>query len=198
MSFGHAIRAARAGNESRWRTRLPNPPGRPYRSFREPDSAPTYVAVALLSISESTCCIHGRFRHVCGKVDVRTDREASRDGFVWTRFRLNEDTDMKATLKKLAATGLVALTIGGSIAVTSTPAAADWHHHGGWGGGGGVAAGIIGGLALGAIAGSAANGYYGGGPAYGYAPAYGCRIRPRPVYDGWGNYLGTRPTRVCY
>lgn len=70
--------------------------------------------------------------------------------------------------------------------------------------GGAVAAGVIGGLALGAIAGSAAansNGYNGG-----YAPAYaapqpyyggGCYYQRRPVYDEDGELVGHRRVRVC-
>lgn len=73
--------------------------------------------------------------------------------------------------------------------------------------GGEIAAGVIGGLALGAIAGSAAanangyNGYNGG-----YAPAYaapqpyyggGCYYQRRPVYDEDGELVGHRRVRVC-
>ncbi|MDP2409006.1 MAG: hypothetical protein Q8M26_01840 [Pseudolabrys sp.] len=60
------------------------------------------------------------------------------------------------------------------------------------GNGGAVAAGVIGGLALGAIIGSTANargGYYSGGPAYYGRPSY---YGPAPVYYG-------RPYRPhCY
>jgi hypothetical protein len=59
--------------------------------------------------------------------------------------------------RKLRGVGLVALaalTIAGTSMMTSAPAQArDWHHH--HDRGGAVAAGVIGGLALGAIAGSA-------------------------------------------
>ena len=55
--------------------------------------------------------------------------------------------------------------------------------------GGALAAGIIGGVAAGAIIGSAANnGYYGPGYDYGagYGPGYG--YGPQPVYYGYRHY----------
>lgn len=64
-----------------------------------------------------------------------------------------------------------------------------------WNGGwvGPAAAGIIGGLALGALANS----------AYGYAPAYspypgGCYLKNRATYDAWGRFIGYQPVQVCY
>ena len=71
--------------------------------------------------------------------------------------------------------------------------------------GGAIAAGVLGGLAVGAIAGSAAannNGYYGGpayAPAYAPAPAYrgGCYFTRQPVYDEDGEVVGRRRVRVC-
>jgi hypothetical protein len=49
---------------------------------------------------------------------------------------------------------------------------------------------VIGGLSLGALAGSACA--Y--GPAY-----YGrCYSQNQPAYDGWGNFSGYRPAQVCY
>ena len=67
--------------------------------------------------------------------------------------------------------------------------------------GGAVAAGVVGGLAVGAIIGSQANrGYYGGGPGYyeqGYAPVYSnCRTEREQVVDQYGRYH-TRRIRVC-
>lgn len=75
-----------------------------------------------------------------------------------------------------------------------------WHGHrrGGWGGP--AAAGIIGGLALGALAAGAYGGYGGyGGPVYA-APGYGvyggrCWIERHRVYDGW-DYV-VQDVRVC-
>jgi hypothetical protein len=51
-----------------------------------------------------------------------------------------------------------------------------------------VAAGLLGALAVGAIAGAANQPVYYGGPCY---PAN------RPVIDAWGNVVGYRPARVC-
>jgi hypothetical protein len=88
----------------------------------------------------------------------------------------------------------------------ATPAAADgWGHHGGWGRHGdawaGVAAaGLIGGLALGAIAAQNSNphgyGYHGAG--YGY-PAYGggCYWADQAIVDAWGEVVEYRRVRVC-
>jgi hypothetical protein len=79
--------------------------------------------------------------------------------------------------RKTITASLAALTIGaGVIATSASPAAAwggyGWHH--GWGGGG-IAAGVLGGLALGAVAASASP-YYGG---------YGCTAT-QGFYDSWG------------
>ena len=64
--------------------------------------------------------------------------------------------------------------------------------------GGAVAAGLIGGLALGAIA-SAANPYYYGGyysPAY-YAPARTCYVERRRFVNRYGR-VGIRRVQTCY
>ena len=67
--------------------------------------------------------------------------------------------------------------------------------------GGAIAAGVVGGLAVGAIIGSQANrgGYYGPG-YYGeqaYAPVYSnCRTEREQVVDQYGRYH-TRRIRVC-
>ena len=92
------------------------------------------------------------------------------------------------TLTALAA----AATIG--LAAVATPQPAEARN------GGAIAAGIIGGLAVGAIIGAAATGphygyapgYYAAGPAYGYGGCYWTRQR---VWDGWG--WRSRPVRVC-
>lgn len=67
------------------------------------------------------------------------------------------------------------------------------HHRGN--AGAAAAAGVIGGLALGALAAGAANrgGYYESYPAYGYGDCYVTRQR---VYDGWG-YPRWRRVQVC-
>ena len=69
------------------------------------------------------------------------------------------------------------------------------------GNGGAIAAGVVGGLAVGAIIGSQANrGYYGGPGYYGdqaYAPVYSnCRTEREQVVDQYGRYH-TRRIRVC-
>jgi hypothetical protein len=65
---------------------------------------------------------------------------------------------------------------------------------------GAVAAGVVGGLAAGAIIGSAASRNYYNGPAYvepSYAPVYGaCRIEREQVVDAYG-YARVRRVRVC-
>jgi hypothetical protein len=80
-----------------------------------------------------------------------------------------------------------------AFAVMSLPASARNN-------GGAIAAGVIGGLAVGAIVGSQANqGYYGPG-YYGeqaYQPVYSnCRIEREQVVDQYGRYRWRR-IRVC-
>jgi hypothetical protein len=66
--------------------------------------------------------------------------------------------------------------------------------------GGAIAAGVIGGLAVGAIVGSQVNrgGYY--GPGYydsGYQPVYtNCRVERQEFDDGYGR-IRIRRVRVC-
>ena len=113
---------------------------------------------------------------------------------------------MRKTFTAIAAAATLA------IAAVSVPsdANAQWRRHGG--GGAGLAAGIIGGLAAGAIIGSATRGSW--GPEY--APAPGYVVYPayaqgapvdcpdgywtrRPVYDRYGEVVGWRgrPHFVC-
>lgn len=118
---------------------------------------------------------------------------------------------MKRTFTALAAAAVVA-----TAAMTApTPAEARWR------GGGAVAAGIIGGIAVGAlIAGATRPGYgygYYGGPAYYPAPVYygrpayypapvyygrpayyrpACTWRRERIFDGYGWRI--RRVRVCY
>lgn len=102
---------------------------------------------------------------------------------------------MTSFLTKILVGGTAVLALAGA---TTAPVAARQ--------GGAIAAGVLGGLAVGAIAGSAAansnNGYYGGGPAYApayAAPAYGggCYFTRQPVYDEDGEVVGHRRVRVC-
>lgn len=70
------------------------------------------------------------------------------------------------------------------------------YRNNGWRGGA-VAAGVIGGLALGSIAAHAARPQY-YEPSYVSEPDYGtCFYEKRPVHDSWGNYVGNRAIRVC-
>lgn len=132
--------------------------------------------------------------------------------------------------KKVLASGLAAVTLGGAAIVSSAPAEAGYygHRYGGYGGyygggyrhagyygyrpyyrrgygGGAVAAGLIGGLAVGAIAASASQGYGYGYPAYGYGqpvaygyPAYSseCYVVRRKFVNQWGD-LVIRREQVC-
>ena len=91
----------------------------------------------------------------------------------------------------------IALAAGSALALTAVtlPASAG-------GNGGAIAAGVVGGLAVGAIIGSQAGrgGYYASGPGYyeqGYAPVYSnCRTEREQVVDQYGRYH-TRRIRVC-
>ena len=95
---------------------------------------------------------------------------------------------MTKSFKAVAISSVAALAM--VAAVGATPAQA-----GGWGGP--VAAGVIGGLALGAIL-SQNQPYYGNGYAYGNSYAYGgnCYLEERPVYNRWNRFLGYRNVRV--
>jgi hypothetical protein len=86
---------------------------------------------------------------------------------------------------------IAALATVAASTVTYTPAEAR---------GGAIAAGVVGGLAAGAIIGSAASRNYYAGPAYvepSYAPVYGaCHIEREQVVDAYG-YARIRRVRVC-
>lgn len=92
-------------------------------------------------------------------------------------------------LKKgaIVAVSTLALALPAATFVTAPAAAQGWHG-GGWGGP--AAAGLIGGLAVGALAASAYP--------YGYGGYGGCYVQNQPAYDGYGFFLGYRPVRVCY
>ena len=130
-------------------------------------------------------------------------------------------------LKTLTMAGVAALTLGGGMLAATAPAEArPWRYHrggfyGGPGfyrphyrpafygyhgyrrpyyGGGAVAAGLIGGLALGSIAAASsayASPYYVAAPAY---PAYGygptCTVTRTKFVDDWGRVV-VRKTKVC-
>jgi hypothetical protein len=106
---------------------------------------------------------------------------------------------------------ITALALGATVLVSATPASADWRGHrrqsGGHrgGNGGAIAAGIIGGLALGALAAGAARAdtrrsYYAPAPAYAPVESYsygGCYDIEKPAYNRWGQFLGYRLVTVC-
>lgn len=120
---------------------------------------------------------------------------------------------MTTAFRKTLVPALAALVAAaGLITLTTSNAEAGWRgrgfghpggfvqrHHGFRGGA--VAAGVIGGLALGAVAAHAARPrYYAPSHSYeaDYAPAYGgCFKQAQPVYDNWGNFAGYRKIRVC-
>jgi hypothetical protein len=91
---------------------------------------------------------------------------------------------------------VIALTAISALALTITAAPQPAFAHDG----GAVAAGVIGGLAVGAIIGSQANrGYYGGQGYYqsDYQPSYReCHTERQQVEDGYGN-VRLRRVRVC-
>jgi hypothetical protein len=94
-------------------------------------------------------------------------------------------------LKVITLTAMSALAL--AVTVSSQPAYAG-------GNGGAVAAGVVGGLAVGAIIGSQTNRGYYGGPGYyesGYQPVYReCHTERQQVEDGYGN-VRMRRVRVC-
>ena len=107
-------------------------------------------------------------------------------------------------MNKILTGALAALTLGGAVAATASPAAAQpWHGgyghsgygRGGWGAGAAVGAGLAG-LAIGAAI--ADHPHYGYGYGYAapyYGPGYyGCRsvVRWNPY---WGGY---QRVRACY
>jgi hypothetical protein len=94
-------------------------------------------------------------------------------------------------LKKSLAAGLAALTLGAAVISTSTPASAAYGRHGAF------AAGLIGGLAVGALAAGAYAYPYPYGDPYG-GPYYGeCWVESRPVYNPLGYVVGYRRVRIC-
>jgi hypothetical protein len=109
-------------------------------------------------------------------------------------------------IRKIITTGLIATTLAAAV-LASTPASA-WYRRYGWYGGGwgwggpAIAAGVLGGLALGAVAAGAGSypyypGYYGNPAAYGYPYAARFCVVRNPVYDDWGNFVGYQRMRVA-
>jgi hypothetical protein len=95
-------------------------------------------------------------------------------------------------LKIISLSAVAALAL--AVTVTSQPASARDGRNGA------VAAGVIGGLAVGAIVGSQVNGGYYGSPGYyesGYQPVYGeCHIERQQFEDRYGR-LRVQRVRVC-
>jgi hypothetical protein len=95
----------------------------------------------------------------------------------------------KLMLKVITLAAISALT----LTMVSQPASARDN-------GGAIAAGVIGGLAAGAIIGSQTNRGYYGGPGYyesGYQPVYSnCRFERERFVDQYGRYHSRR-IRVC-
>jgi hypothetical protein len=99
-----------------------------------------------------------------------------------------QEMTMTTNFKQTLAVSLAAVTMTAAIAASATPAAAEHGRHGAF------AAGLLGGLAVGAIAAGGVGPYYGAGPYYGYGE---CWIDSRPVYNRWGDFVGYRRVRVC-
>jgi MFS family permease len=93
------------------------------------------------------------------------------------------------SLKKTLSVSMAAAMLAAAVLATATPAEAQrWRgHHRGYGGGGALAAGVIGGLALGALAAGAARA----------EPVDECWEERRPVYNRAGQVVGSRIVPVC-
>jgi hypothetical protein len=104
-------------------------------------------------------------------------------------------------MRKILTAAMAAITLGGAVAATASPAEARGHggYHGGYGGYGGryyrhdnggaaIAAGVVG-LALGAALANGGHGY-----SYGYGPSYYGRDYYGPPAYGYGYGEGYR---VC-
>ena len=116
--------------------------------------------------------------------------------------------------RRLTTIGIAAAIMGIAI-VGTTPASAQWGwggYGGGWGGYGGYGGGYgynngaamagaaIGGMALGAVVGSAIAQQNQNNYGYGYAqPVRRTRLCPanQPIYDEWGEFVGYRRVRVA-
>jgi hypothetical protein len=107
---------------------------------------------------------------------------------------------MFVSLKKTIAGSLAALTVGLALAGAAAPASAQplYHGgmhggmHGGWHGGHG-----FGGRGWGPVAALGVAGLVAGAIVASQGPYYNDCTGYRPVYDGYGNYVGQRPVNVC-
>jgi hypothetical protein len=107
-------------------------------------------------------------------------------------------------MRKFLTAGLAALTLGGSVVATTTPAAAAPFHggfHGGFRGPGFRGAGpfLVGGLVGLGVGAALAGPYYGPGYYYGPGPyAYGACYAPRQVWDPYaGRYVIEQVRYAC-
>ncbi len=97
-------------------------------------------------------------------------------------------TNSTSALRKILVAGLAAATLVVGVAATQTTAQAQP----GWGVP--LAAGVVGGLALGGAIASSNQGYYGPAPVYSGGE---CWMERRPVVDYYGNVIRYRRIRVC-
>lgn len=92
-------------------------------------------------------------------------------------------------LRKTAAAALAALSLGGAALATAAPAEAGWGYRRGYGGA--VAAGVLGGLAVGALVASSGRAYA--------APVYAgpsCYLVKRRYVNAWSE-LVVRREEIC-
>ena len=97
-------------------------------------------------------------------------------------------------MRKITATALLSLALFSGSATIATPARA--------GDAGPAIAAGIGGLAVGAILGGALAhpappAYYPAPVPVYVAPPPRCWVEPRPVFDEYGNVIGSQPRRYC-
>jgi hypothetical protein len=102
---------------------------------------------------------------------------------------------MSLGLRRSIAGSLAAAMAIAGMAATTVPASAKNGRHAA------AAAGIIGGLAAGALIGGMVA-QPGPGPGYddgppGPDPGYGCGYSQQPVYDQWGRFAGYQPVPDC-
>jgi hypothetical protein len=97
--------------------------------------------------------------------------------------------ESSAMIKKTLTAAVAALTLAGTVAVTTTSAEAGWR-------GAAITAGVLG-LATGAAIAANNGAYY--GYDYGYRPVYygGCGYVRQPAYNVYGDFIGWRRVPAC-
>jgi hypothetical protein len=93
---------------------------------------------------------------------------------------------MRASFKKSVAVTLAALALGVGIAASAPPASAHVHFGGGGFGGG-----------FGGVFGHHFGHHFGFGMVDGGGYSDDSCVESRPLYDRWGNYVGSREVNVC-